>query len=166
MPDLLAHALVAYGLATLLSWRYEWLSPAYVTVAMAGAFVPDLTKVSLLVPNSTVQSVLDVPFSWFALHTLGGSLVSLAIGVVLVARPERERVAALLGLGVASHLLADALLLNPSGRSYPLLWPLSYYHPPTPGLYLSTDPEPMLVAAAVAGGVFLATRVRQGRDDT
>jgi membrane-bound metal-dependent hydrolase YbcI (DUF457 family) len=166
MPDLLAHALVAYSLATLLSWRYEWLSPAYVTVAMAGAFVPDLTKVSLLVPTSTVQSVLGVPFSWFALHTLGGSLVSLTIGVVLVASPERKRVTALLGLGVVSHLLADALLHNPSGRSYPLLWPLSYYHPPTPGLYLSTDPEPTLVAAVVAGCLFLATRVRQRQDDT
>jgi hypothetical protein len=163
MPDLLAHALIAYALATLLSWHYEWLSAPYVTVAMAGAFVPDLTKVNLLFSSELVEVVLGIPFDWFALHTLGGSLVSLAIGVVLVASSERRRVAALLGLGAASHLLADALLLNASGHSYPLFWPLSYLHPPTPGLYLSTDPEPMVVAAAVASVVFVATRLRTKR---
>jgi hypothetical protein len=129
MPDLLAHALIAYTLATLLSWQYEWLSPSYVTVAMAGAFVPDLAKISLLVPSTRVESVLHLPFDWFALHTLGGSLVSIAIGVVLVTRADRRRVAGLPGLGAASHLLANALLLSPSGRSYPLLWPLSSIHP-------------------------------------
>jgi hypothetical protein len=165
MPDLLAHALIAYSLATLLSYRYNWLSPAYVTVAMAGAFVPDLAKAAIAVPRSTVESLLGVPFSWFALHTLGGCAVSIAIGVVIAARTERTRVGALLGFGAASHLLADALLLNPSGRSYPLLWPLSYYHPPTPGLYLSTDPEPMLVAAVVAAAVFAVTRYRTRRAD-
>lgn len=164
MPDLLAHALIAYSLATSLSWRYEWLSPSYVTVAMAGAFIPDLTKISLLVSDSAIESMLGVPFDWFALHTLGGSLVSLAIGVVLVASSERRRVAALLGLGAASHLFADALLLNPSGRSYAVFWPLSYYHPPTPGLYLSTDPQPTIVAAAVAAVVFVAARRRRRRD--
>jgi hypothetical protein len=160
MPDLLAHALIAYSAATLLSWRYDWLSPAYVTVAMAGAFIPDLTKVALVLSNSAMESLLGVPFSWFALHTVGGSLVSLAIGVVLVTTAERRRVAALLGLGAASHLLADAFLLTPSGRAYPLLWPLSYVHLPIPGLYLSTDPEPMLVAAGVSVVVFVATRYR------
>lgn len=165
MPDLLAHALIAYSLATLLSWRYDWLSPAYVTVAMAGAFIPDLTKISLVLSRSAIQSLFGVPFSWFALHTLGGSLVSLAIGVVLVTSAERRRVAALLGLGAVSHLLADALLLSPSGRSYPLLWPLSNVHPTTPGLYLSTDPEPMLVAAGVSVALFAATRYRDSHTE-
>lgn len=158
MPDLLAHALIAYTLATLLSYRYDWLSPSYVSVAMAGAFIPDIMKVYLIFPSGLVESLLSVPFGWSALHTLGGSVVSLAIGVVVVTHSERKRVAGLLGLGAASHLLADALLLNPSGHSYPLLWPLSYIHPPTPGLYLSTDIEPMLVAAVAAGVVFAVSR--------
>ena len=164
MPDLLAHALIAYSLATVFSWRHEWLSPSYVTVAMAGAFIPDLTKVMLVLPSDSVAATLSVPFDWFALHTLGGSLISLAIGIVLVANSERTRVAALLGLGTASHLLADALVLNPSGHSYPLFWPLSYLHPPTPGLYLSTQAEPMLVAATVAGVVFTSTQYRRWRE--
>lgn len=160
MPDLLAHALIAYSLATLCSWRFDWLSPAYVTIAMAGAFIPDLAKGELIVPNELVEATLGIPFAWFGLHTLGGTLVSIAIGVVVVTKEERSRVAALLGLGAGSHLLADALLLNPSGRSYPLLWPLTRYVPPSPGLYLSTDIEPLIVSAVVAGLVFIATWMR------
>ena len=161
MPDLLTHALIAYTLATLLSWQYDWLSPPDVTVAMAGAFVPDLAKLTLLVSSARVESLLGIPFDWFALHTLGGSLVSLTIGVVLVTSEDRRRVAGLLSLGATSHLLADALLVTPSGRSYPLLWPLSHSHPPTPGLYLSTDPEPAFVMAVVASVVFVLTRLRR-----
>jgi hypothetical protein len=158
MPDLLAHALFAYALAGVLSWRYEWLSSAHVTVAMVGAFVPDLTKVDLVLPGPVVEATLGVPFDWFALHTVGGSAASIAVGVLLVADRERRRAGLLLGIGAASHLLADAFLLNPSGRSYPLLWPLMRLAPPTPGLYLSTDPTPTLVAAVVAGGVYLGSR--------
>jgi hypothetical protein len=44
MPDLLAHAFIAYTVATRLSWHYDWLTPAYKTALMAGAFIPDLTK--------------------------------------------------------------------------------------------------------------------------
>lgn len=150
MPDLLAHALIAYTLATLLALRYDWLSPTYVTVAMAGAFVPDLAKAHLLVPGTTVGSLLGLPFDWFALHTAGGAVLSVLVGVTVVAQDERRRVAALLALGAASHLVADALLLKASGRSYAVLWPLTQYHPPTPGLYLSTEPGPAVAAAAAA----------------
>ena len=150
MPDLLAHALIAYGVCTVLSWRYGWIGPAYVTAGMAGAFVPDLAKGEILVHSFTVADVLGVPFDWFALHTAGGVLVSILIGVALVADGERRRVALLLGLGALTHLVADALLRSASGRSYPLLWPLTEYAPPTPGLYLSTEPGPTIAAAAFA----------------
>jgi hypothetical protein len=164
MPDLLAHALLAYSLATLCSWRFDWLTAPYVTVAMAGAFIPDITKIEIAVTSAQVETLLGLPFDWGALHTLGGSVVSLTVGVVLVSTAARRRVAVLLGVGAGSHLLADALLLTPSGRSYPLLWPLSDVHPPTPGLYLSTQFEPMFVAAALAAVVFVLTRRRVDRD--
>ncbi|MDL5363294.1 metal-dependent hydrolase [Halalkalicoccus sp. NIPERK01] len=164
MPDLLTHALVMYVVVTVASWRVEWLTPAYVTVAMMGAMIPDMTKIELLLPSHRVESVIGIPFDWFALHTLGGSLVSVLIGAVLVPRKHRTRVASLLALGAASHLLLDALLVNPSGRSYALLWPLTAYHPPTPGLYLSTDRWPALVAGALAALVWVRTRrLRAGR---
>lgn len=45
MPDLLSHAFIAVALATLLSWDADWVDGQYVTVVMAGAFVPDVQKV-------------------------------------------------------------------------------------------------------------------------
>ena len=160
MPDLLAHAFIAYAIAVLLSWHYDWLTPAYRTVVMAGAFIPDLTKVKLVLSSGTIEQLLGIPFSWDALHTAGGAFVALLVGVTVVAPSERRRTFALLSVGAASHLLADGLLLKPSGHSYAILWPLTRYQPPTPGLYLSTQAEPMIVAAGVALILYLVTRHR------
>lgn len=160
MPDLLAHALFAYAIGTALSWRYEWVRRPHVTAVMAGAFVPDLAKAGLVVESSTIQRALGFPFDWFGLHTVGGVVLTIMLGVSLVVVGERKRTALLLGLGAGSHLLADALLLTPSGRSAPLLWPLTGYAPPTPGLYLSTEPEPTVVAAMLAFVVWAVTRDR------
>jgi pimeloyl-ACP methyl ester carboxylesterase len=160
MPDLLAHALLAYSLGTLLSLRYAWLTPQYVTVVMAGAFVPDLTKIRLLVPSGQVQELLGIPFDWAALHTGGAAMVAVLVGSMVVPPAQRRRVTALLTLGAASHLTADALLLTSTGRSYAVFWPLTQYHPPTPGLYLSTSPIPTVLAAALAAVVWYAVRYR------
>lgn len=162
MPDLLAHALIAYTLAMLLSWRYDWLTRPYVTVSMAGAFIPDMTKVRYILPSDQVKLLIGVPFDWDALHTGGPVLLCVLIGVTLVAPRQRKRVFALLLLGAASHLVADALLLTASGRSYAVFWPLTLYHPPTPGLYLSTQPEPTILAAVAALFVWLATQYHVG----
>jgi len=156
MPDLLTHALIAYTLCTALSWRYGWLTPTYVTVGMTGAFIPDITKGQLVVPSEHVQALLGIPFDWVAVHRLGGAAVAMLVGVVLAGDGERRRVAGLLSLGAGSHLLADALLRKASGRSYPLLWPLTEYVPPTPGLYHSTDAWPAVVMTAVAATVWWA----------
>jgi hypothetical protein len=64
----------------------------------------------------------------------------------------------LLALGAATHLAADALLVKPTGHSYPVLWPLTRYHPPTPGLYLSTDPWPTIAAGLVAVAAWAVAR--------
>lgn len=160
MPDLLAHALLAYAVARILSWRYDWLTAQYVTVCMVGAFIPDLAKVELVLPSDVVERLLDVPFSWFGLHTGGAVLVSVLVGVVVVVPRERKRAFTLLALGGGTHLLADGLLQTPSGRSYAMFWPLTRYNPPTPGLYLSTEPGPTIVAAGVAVVVWLVTSRR------
>ncbi|AFK19830.1 metal-dependent hydrolase [Haloferax mediterranei ATCC 33500] len=166
MPDLLAHALLAYSLATVASWRYEWISRPYVTVAMAGAFIPDMAKAALVIPSARVEQLLGVPFDWFGLHTAGAVLCSVLVGVLLVTESEQLRVFTLLAVGAASHLVADALLLKPTGVSYPLLWPLTRIYPPTPGLYLSTDIEPAIVLGAAALLVSGVTRYRTGRRES
>jgi len=158
VPDLLSHAFIAYTLCTLLAARYRWLTPQYVTVGMAGAFVPDIAKVDLVLPGAVVGKALGVPVSWFGVHTLGGAAVAALVGVVLAASGERRRVAALLALGAGSHLAADALLVKASGHSYPVLWPLTVYHPPTPGLYLSTDVWPAFATGTAALAAWLLVR--------
>jgi hypothetical protein len=165
MPDLLAHALAAYVLGTLLSWRYDWLTSAYVTVAMAGAFVPDLTKVGLLVHESVVFAAIGRPFSWAPLHYLGGVVLSVLVGVLLVAPGGRRRirVLSLLSVGAASHLFLDALLRTASGRAFMVFWPLTNWRPPTPGLYLSTEPWPTLFFGVLAGVVWYVDRQRGQR---
>lgn len=159
MPDLLAHALIAYTLAVLLSWRYDWLTRPYVTVSMAGALIPDMAKIRLLLPSKQVE-LLGIPMDVQGLHTGGAALLSVLIGVSVVAPRHRKRVFALLSLGAASHLVADAFVLTVSGRSYAIFFPLTPYRPPTPGLYASTQPEPTILAAVAALLVWLATRYR------
>ncbi|TYL37244.1 metal-dependent hydrolase [Natronococcus pandeyae] len=156
MAELLTHVLAAYILATLLSWRYEWLTPQFVTVAMIGAMIPDLSRLDLLIPTDLITAVFGIPFDWGAFHVLGGSLLAVAIGTVLAPADIRRRVGALLFLGMASHHALDLLLLNVSGYSYAVLWPLTGYHPPSPDLYLSTDRWPALCSAVLAAAVWYA----------
>jgi hypothetical protein len=66
----------------------------------------------------------------------------------------------MLVLGATTHLLADLGLKTPTGMTYPVLWPVTRIHIPSPGLYLSTEPGPTLVAIAVATTVAVADRYR------
>jgi hypothetical protein len=158
VPDLLTHVLVGYTLATVLRVRFDRLSPAYVTVCMAGTLLPDTAKLYLVVPDAAVATLLGVPFSWYVLHTLGGVVVAVSVGGVLARRADRLRVVGLLSLGAVSHLAADELLLTASGYSKPMLWPLVRVEPPMPGLYLSTGPTPLVAASVAAVAVSLFTR--------
>lgn len=154
MPDLLTHALVGYTLAVGVSVRYQWLTPPYVTVVMMGAFIPDLTKVRLLIPSWQIESWLGLPFDCGALHTVGGTLVSLLIGVVVVRPTDRRRVFGLLAMGAGSHLVLDSLLAFPAGRMNFVLWPATTFRPTFEGLFLSTDRWPVVVAAGVAAAAW------------
>ena len=162
MADLLTHVLVAYVLATLLSFRYDWITPAMVTVAMLGAVVPDLTKISLVISSTQVEALIGLPFDWGAIHMFGGTLVAITIGALLTGPAYRRRIFLLLALGAASHHVLDALLINPSGYSYAVFWPLTTYHPPTPGLYLSSDRWPAVVSALLAVVVWYLRWHRSG----
>ncbi|MFP8890770.1 metal-dependent hydrolase [Natrialbaceae archaeon A-CW2] len=154
MAELLTHVLVAYVLATVLSWRLEWITPAFVTVAMVGAITPDLSRFDLLIPAEVIEATFAIPFDWGAFHTLGGTILVVGIGVLLVPQAYRTRVAALLLLGALSHHALDMLLINPSGHSYSVFFPLSQYQPPTPNLYRSTNQWPALLAILVASLVW------------
>lgn len=162
MPDLLGHALIAYVAASLVSWRFEWLSRPYVTAAMAGAFIPDLMKARLLADTGTIETVLGVPFAWEGLRTLGPVVLFVLVGTMAVVpdRDVRWRATLALALGAATHLVADALLRTATGLATPVFWPLSRYRPPTPGLFLSTEPWPTMLAAGAALAAWAVSRYR------
>jgi len=151
MPDLLTHVLVAYSVCLVLVRVCDWIRAPYITVAMAGALIPDLSKGNLLLPGQLIHQWTGVPFSWSALHTAGGVVLSMLVIIVCVEPPYRTRVGALLALGAGSHLLLGVMLRSVTGRSFPVLWPLTGYEPPTPGLYLSTDPWPTVIALLIRG---------------
>ena len=161
MPDWVTHVLVAYALATGLSVRYAWIGPQHVTLCLLGALVPDLAKIELVVPSSAVSAVLGVPWDWAALHTLGGTLIVVAlIGLALAPDRRREGVG-FLALGAASHHALDLALTQSGEVTYRFLWPVSTAQLPASGYFRSGDLELVVVAALFAAAVWV---VRYGVD--
>ncbi len=148
--DLLTHALVAFSLGTLLSWKFKKIGPSLITMMMVGSVLPDLTRIGLILDSTMIENVLGIPFSWHPLHALGGVLISTTIFTQLFEEDKAKMIFLLTGTGAASHLVLDAFLLKASGRSYTMFFPVTTYNPSIPGFYLSTDLLPALIAGIIA----------------
>jgi hypothetical protein len=74
-----------------------------------------------------------------------------------VARSGALAVYAVLVAGGGSALLVDGLRLYADGKALFWLYPV-WWHPPTPGWYVSSEPRVLAVGAVVAGGVFALDR--------
>ena len=158
MADVLTHVLVGFIVGTLLSIRYDWLGPEYVTLVMIGALSPDIAKIDLVISSETVSALLGVPFGWSALHTLGGTVIVVLLGSLLVAPEYRTRAIALFFVGAVSHHVLDLLLISTTGYSYAVFWPMTEVRFPRGDLYLSSDRGPVVVVGALAVGVWYGTR--------
>lgn len=152
MTDLLTHVLAAYVVLTVLARRSDRFERRLVPVGMAGALLPDLAKVNLVVPSGVVEGLVGVPFSWLPLHRLGGLVAVAGCLAVFFERSERRVAFAVLVAGGLSHLVLDALIKRANGLTPPYLYPASWWRPPAGNLYLSSDRWPVLVAV---GGVIL-----------
>lgn len=161
MPDLLTHVLVAYVTATALAWNVSRIPRWFVPVGMVGAVLPDVVKIYLLVPSGVVESALGVPFAWDPIHRLGGVLALAGLGTLLFDRPYRRAVFGTLVAGATTHLFLDSLIRRANGLTPPYLYPLSWWHPPSGNLYLSSDGWPAALALVVAAGVFVYDRRRR-----
>ena len=157
MADLFSHLLIVWSVLTIASWHYEWLTPRWVAVGVIGAIFPDLSRVAMIVPDSRIETLLGMPFSWDVLHTLGGALLLAAMGAQLFAR-ERGRAFVLLSGGAVLHLLTDAVKIYSDGYAAMWLYPVTNYRHPSMDLYVSSDPTVLVVSVLFAGIVFVADR--------
>ncbi|WP_424017525.1 hypothetical protein ACOZ4N_16885 [Halorientalis pallida] len=156
MAELLTHVLLAYVLLTVASWWTDAVTDRWVPVGMAGAAIPDLLKVERLVDERVLEGLLGVPFSYAPISSLGGVLV-VAAGIALCFTEHRARVYGLLVAGGASSLVLDGLRMYADGHAGFWLYPL-WWRPPTPNLYVTSDPRVTGVAVLVSACVFLLDR--------
>lgn len=164
MAELLSHVLHAFVLFTVLSWWVGWLTRRWVAVGMVGAILPDLNRIDMLVDGDTIEAVIGIPWGWGGLHTVGGVLLLAAIGAVLFSdRHEQLRAFGLLTGGAVLHLVVDSLKLWADGFAGAYWYPLTWYRPPTPGLYVSADRWVTVASVALAVVVFAADRWYRNR---
>ena len=162
MAEGLTHVLLAFGLFTATGWTVGWLDRHWVAVGMVGSLLPDLSRLDLLVDDYILSQALGIPFDWGALHTFGGVVVLAALGAVLFdSRQARLRGFGLLVAGGCSHLAVDAVKAWADGASGAALYPLTWWRPPTPGLYVSADRWVLGVAVAVAIAAVVGERVQR-----
>jgi hypothetical protein len=160
MADLLTHVLVAYSLLTVAGWRFDRLTRPWIVVGTAGAAIPDLVKVGLVLDDSVIGGLLGAPFSYAPISSLAGVLViggaiSLCFGDDL-----RRRAFGFLVAGGCLSLLTDGLRAYADGQAGFYLYPL-WWRPPTPSLYVTSDPRVTVVALVVTVLVVLADRQRR-----
>jgi len=158
MADLLTHVLVPYLLLTPASWRFADLDRRWIPVAMGGAAIPDLSKLSLLIDARTVESVIGYPFTYQAISSLGGVLL-IAAAIALVFAESRRAAYGWLVFGGVTALVLDGLRAFADGYANPWLYPLVYDRLPTPSLYVTADPLVPFLAVTAALAVFTVDRV-------
>ncbi|NHX39341.1 MULTISPECIES: metal-dependent hydrolase [Haloarcula] len=158
MADLLTHLLVTYILLTVASWRADWLDQRWVVVGMGGAAIPDLVKVGIVLNERVVEAFLGVPFSYMPVSTLGGVLLLAGVITVAFERRRWRRVFGLVTFGGLTSLLLDGMRVYADGRASAWLYPFTNWRPPTPSLYVSSDPTVLVVALLAAGTVAVIDR--------
>jgi MFS superfamily sulfate permease-like transporter len=165
MADLLSHVLVAYVLFTLADWRVEAVTRRWVVVAMGGAAIPDLVKLSIVVDPRTFEKAVGLPLSYHPFSTLGGVVLVAGLIALLFGREYRRRAWGFLVAGGVTSLVVDGLRLSINGRAGTLLYPLTWWGPPSPNLYLTSDPRVLVVTLVVTAVVFVLDRRRSTRAD-
>lgn len=162
MPDLLTHVLLAYVGCTVLVHR-GLLRKRHVPVGMIGAAIPDLTKLYLLIDLDPLEAMFGVPLDWRALHTLGASLVLVAMGALLFRSEDRRTVFALFTGGATLHLFLDSFVIRADGIAPPYLYPFTWWQWPAGNLFLSSDPWLSVIAVGLTAGTLFFVRSRTRR---
>lgn len=163
MAELLTHVLVPYLLLTPASWRFPGLRKRWIVIAMAGAAIPDLVKVGIVLDDGLIESATGLAFSYAPISSLAGVLVIAGAIAVLFAGRSRRAYGSLL-FGGFSSLALDGMRVFADGRADFWLYPL-WWRPPTPSLYVTSDPRVTVVAVAAALAIFVTDRYRGEETD-
>lgn len=154
MADLLTHVLAVYVLLTVTSWWVDALTPRWIAIGMAGGAIPDLVKVGMVLDDEIVEGLLGLPFTWAPISSLGGVLLVAGAITIVFSREQWRRVYAFLVAGGLVSLVLDGLRVYADGQSGPWLYPFTWWYPPTPSLYVTSDPTVLVVGVAIAAVVF------------
>lgn len=157
MADLLTHILVPYVLLTVASWQLDWLTTQWIVIGMAGAAIPDLVKIRILLDTAVIESLLGMPFSYSPISSLGGVLLIAGAITVVFAR-QRRQVFLFLLFGGCTSLVVDGLRVFADGRAGFWLYPFTWWRPPTPSLYVTSDVRVLVVAVVISAVVFTLDR--------
>lgn len=150
MADLLSTVLMTYAAFTVASWWVEGLDQRWVVVAMGGAAIPDLVKIGILVDARTIENALGIPFDYSPVASLAGVVVVAAIIALFFGERWRRTAYAVLITGGGFSLVIDGLRVYADGFANFYLYPL-WIRPPTPSLFVSSDPVVLVVALLVSG---------------
>ena len=153
MADLLTQILVLYVVLTVTSWQIDWVTKRWVVIGMAGSAIPDLAKIGLIVENELIESVVGIPFSYAPISTFGGVLVIAAAITVFFAHEQLKIYGSLVFGGVVA-LITDGLRVFADGHAGPWLYPFTWWRPPTPSLYVTSDVRILIIALLVSAIVF------------
>ena len=151
MAELFTHVLAAFIIATIASWRFNWITPPLIVACMVGAAIPDLNRIELLIPADTITAVTGLPWDWAITHRAGGALLIALLFTLLVHKNVRKPVFALLCVGIASHFIIDYFLWQPTGQTNLMLWPFLDLTVDYQGFYRSSDRWTAVVATITAG---------------
>jgi hypothetical protein len=158
MADLLTHFLVAFSLFTVASWRVDWLDRRWLVVGTGGAAIPDLVKIELVLDEATIEGVLGLPFAYTPLSTAGGVLLVAGLVTLAFERDRWRRAYGLVTAGGILSLVVDGLRAYADGRASAWLYPVTNWRPPTPSLYVSSDPTILVVALSLTAVVVAVDR--------
>lgn len=164
MADLLTHILLPYVILTVASWQFEWLTKRWVIIGMAGAAIPDLVKINIVLDSSVIESLLGMPFSYAPISSLGGVLI-IAAAITVFFQKQRRQVFVFLVFGGLTSLVVDGLRVFADGQSGFWLYPFTWVRPPTPSLYVTSDIRVPVAAVMVSTVVFIFDHWKQ-RDPT
>lgn len=159
MAEILTHVLVAFVLFTVTGWAIEWIDRRWVVVGIVGSILPDLNRIGLVIDDHAIGQLLAVPFSWGAIHTLGGVLLLAGIGAVLFPDSRtRRRSYGMLLAGAVSHLVLDGVKQWADGANGAYLYPFSWWRNPTPGWYVSADRWVLAASILLVIAILVANR--------